>query len=145
MRGHQITGYRNGKYVTRDAQKWKKLKEKKEQPRQADCEDYSSDDDIFPRGPRVPDNAEGPVFRSRGEPIGGAIDPPTARTSVNEERQEDAVTVRDAPTPPPAQAPQTADNSSTTADRRITRSQGTVYTWNPVMNAGTGPLIHPAQ
>ena len=57
VRGHQINGQRNGKVVTRDAQKWKRLREKTEPLRPADCETYSSDDDIFPRGPRVPNNA----------------------------------------------------------------------------------------
>ena len=48
IRGHQITGRRNEKKVTRDAQKWKKLKEARPQvQRQNTKEDQgSSDSDV---------------------------------------------------------------------------------------------------
>ena len=148
VRGHQITGRRNGKVITRDAQKWKRLKEKKSL-RQTDTFDtYSSDDDIFPGESRVPNNAEGSHLTSRGSHEGGINGPTpeegsmenvtstadatsTATTMVNNDTLQDS---RPSPT----------TNAPAIEERRITRSQGTTYSWNPVMNAKSGPLVDTA-
>ena len=45
IHGHQITATRNGKTITRDAQKWKKFSEHTRQPMQLKCSRSPSDDD----------------------------------------------------------------------------------------------------
>ena len=59
--GHQVSGQRNSKEVTRDSKKWKKLNESKKEPRRKDSIEpaVSSDEEISigsnrePRGPHI--------------------------------------------------------------------------------------------
>ena len=140
IRGHQITGQRNGKLITRDAQKWKKLREKKEQLRRADSDSLSSDDDIFPRELRdLKSNSEGAQLSRRG--LGTETRVPHLEESTADQAPTGETTVDVGSSARPT-TPE--DNTTTTGGRRITRSQGTSFSWNPIMNDTTGPLINPA-
>ena len=150
VRGHQVTGTREEKQVTRDAKKWKKLKiSKTKQGGEENKEpEVLSEEELFPEGNRElwgPYQSEaarcvrggsGAIphqqpttggVRAHSLDINAAINP----TEDNVNEAADIVT-----TSPPS-ASSIADP---TENRRITRSQGLSLSWNPVMNATDGPL-----
>ena len=134
-----MTGQRNRKKVTRDAQKWKKLRRQTEQQGQADDGAFYSDDDIFPRGSREHKAEGSPLLIFAGELTGAGTHRPNEEVSVNETGDgvaEDHHAQCDTEPTTATVAPLPTDT-----DRRITMSHGISYAWNPTMNATTGPLL----
>ena len=142
VRGHQITGKRNEKVVTRDAKKWKILKEsKKEQKPSKKEEASSSDEDIYLRGNRElagPNRAERAGLTQTNH-RDEEEEPPAADVNTQHEAATEGDNGNGARVTTTTSAPTTAATPPTD-NRRTTRSQGLSLSWNPVMNAKNGPL-----
>ena len=124
VRGHQITGKRNSKLVTRDAQKWKKLRTKKEKHEATAGSDESSDEDVwgdFSNQSKPPSSAVHLNHPNSGNVPPSEPDTPQQNSGSN------------------AAAPRPANT-----DRRVTRSHGLQLSWNRSMNSKEGALIREA-
>ena len=143
VRGHQVTGQRNEKKVTRDAKKWKKLKENTPRHEAESWSATSSDDDILPGGTRErrePNQPEGAHCNTRGRRL---MAEQMEQSDIEEINNEPTPTTPDAHTATEQEEIHTdgaATNQPTQEDRRVMRSQGLTLSWNPIMNGNDGPL-----
>ena len=138
VRGHQITGKRGRKEVTRDAKKWKKFRESNKK-HQSDSEDgqSSSDNDEIPF--EFHRKTEG-----SGNPDEPAGDQAAGDQAAGNEMQDSGGDAQNGDgdysiAPPPSGAPDVPPQT-TAGSRPTTRSQGLTLAWNPIMNDRNGPL-----
>ena len=126
--GHQVTGERNTKVVTRDAQKWKRLKCSTKTKQMKAERGYSSDDDSLVGSP----------LQQVQPPCHTLIAPPPA--AFREDNNPSAEPERTVASQESTAQTDTAGQATTPPEGRVTRSRGLQLSWNPVLNSKQGPL-----